>query len=56
MANLTGVQPRIRIYPAPESREAAQRMFALRRRLHAIVAVALLLLLLLAVQLGMGAA
>lgn len=55
-ANLAGVQPRIRIYPAPESRVAAQRMFALRRRLLAIAAIALLLLLLLAIQLGMGAA
>lgn len=55
-ANIAGVQPRIRIYPAPESREAAQRMFALRLRLKLIAVAALLLMLLLAAQLRMRAA
>jgi len=51
VGNLVGVQPRIRIYPAAESREAARRMFSLRRRLQASMAAALALLLLLLVQL-----
>lgn len=49
--NLVGVQPRIRIYPAAESREAARRMFSLRRRLQASMVAALALLLLLVAQL-----
>jgi hypothetical protein len=55
-ANIVGVQPRIHIYPAPESREAARRMFALRRRLLFGAVAALALALLLAAQLRMGAA
>lgn len=55
-ANFAGVQPHIRIYPAPESRVAAQRMFALRRRLNAIAVIAFILLLLLMVQLTLGRA
>lgn len=56
VANVAGVQPHIRIYPATESREAAQRMFALRLRLKLCAVAALLLLLLLAAQLRLEAA
>ncbi len=49
--NLVGVQPRIRIYPVEEGREAARRMFKLRRRLQASMLAALALSLLLLAQL-----
>ncbi len=56
VANVVGVQPHMRIYPAAESRVAAQRMFALRLRLKLCAMAALVLLLLLAVQLRLEAA
>jgi Transglutaminase-like superfamily len=54
-AVLVGVQPRIRIYPAEESRDAARRLFALRRRLKVGAVAGLLLLISLLAQLRLGA-
>jgi len=56
VANVAGVQPHIRIYPAAESREAAQRMFALRRRIKACLWATPALLLLLWAQCRLGSA
>ncbi len=50
VGDLVGVQPRIHIYPAAESRSSEQRMLRLRRRLQAAMAAALALSLLLVAQ------
>lgn len=54
VANLIGLQPRIRIYPAEESRAAAERMFALRRHLRISVVLGLGLIVSLVAQLIQG--
>lgn len=54
VAVIVGVQPKLQIYPATESREQADRMFGLRRRLQWIGAAAVALLALLGVQLALG--
>jgi len=54
MAIVAGVQPKLQIYPATESREQASRMFGLRRRLRWIGAAAVALLALLGVQFALG--
>ncbi len=51
---LAGVQPRIRIYPAPENREQTRHLFALRQRLRWLGALALALIATLAAQLAFG--
>ena len=54
MAVIVGVQPKLQIYPAAESREQANRMFGLRRRLRWVGAAAVALLAILGVQLVLG--
>jgi hypothetical protein len=55
VAILVGVQPHIRIYPADECRDAAQRLFALQRSLKVGAVGGLLLLISLVAQLKLGA-
>lgn len=54
VANIVGLQPRIRIYPAEESGAAAERMFALRRHLRFSVVLGLGLTVSLVAQLMHG--
>jgi hypothetical protein len=54
-AILVGVQPHIRIYPAEECRDAAQRLFALQRSLKVGAVGGLLLVISLVAQLRLGA-
>lgn len=54
-ANLVGIQPHIRIYPAAENSEAVRRMLSLRHRLRTGGALALGLIFTLAIQVKLGA-
>jgi hypothetical protein len=55
MANLVGVQSRIRIYPTPTNGDAVRRMFALKRQIVVVAALFVVLIAVLAFHLANGA-